>query len=316
MNGNRSKAPHRTLVTGGAGFIGQHVIAALRQRGDQVVALEHCRKLPDDLAAECSEVIRGDLLDDQVVRRAVEQVDRVCHLAAYIPQNVDDPEEAETCYRVNALATLQLARAAVESAVERFVYLSAANAYRPDDRPASEEAAVFPANAACYYLTSKLAGEIYLHHICRCSAICAVTLRVGTPYGPGEPAHKVIPALLASAARGEPLRLQHGGKPTYNFVYVEDVACGVAAALERGETGIYNFASDESTSLLDLAKTIAELHADRSPPIVLEPAGEHVFRGFRAVSIEKTRRTWGLRPLTLREGLRQYCAKGFIPVTS
>lgn len=311
MGGSASQAGRRTLVTGGAGFVGQHVIAALRQSGHQIVALQHRRKLPADIAAQCWEVIEGDLVDQQLQRRAVQQVDRVCHLAAYIPKNMDDAAEADACHRVNALATLGLARAAVERGVERFVYLSAANSYRRGDTPATENDPIFPAEFAPYYLTSKLAGEIYLHHACRSSATQAVTLRVGTPYGPGEPSAKVIPSLLARAARGEPLRLRHGARPTYNFVYVEDVARCVAAALESGESGIYNFASGENTSLLELAQAIAELHAERPPPISVEPAEQAEqagFRGFPAISGEKARRTWGLTPLTLPEGLRRYRA--------
>ncbi len=308
MNGNPASR-RRTLVTGGAGFIGQHVIAALHQRGEPVVALQHRRELPTDLASKCSEVIQGDVLDEHALRRAVELVDRVCHVAAYIPADLNDAGEAEMCYRVNALATLHLARAAVVSGVERLVYVSAANAYQHGHPPATEDDAVFPAEVASYYLTSKLAGEIYLHHVCQGSATCAVTLRVGTPYGPGEPCQKVIPALLANAARGEPLRLRQDGRPTYSFIYVEDVGRYVAAALETGESGIYNVASGESTTLLALAETIAGLYGTRSPRILLEPTGENRFQGFPAISIEKSRRTWNLAPLTLREGLQQYCKR-------
>lgn len=308
MGGETSQAGRRTLVTGGAGFVGQHVMTALLERGDQVVALEHRRKLPAEIATQCCEVILGDLVDELVQRRAVQQVDRVCHLAAYIPRNMDDAAEAEACHRVNALATLGLARAAIERGVERFVYLSAANSYCHGDKPATENDPVFPSEFAPFYLTSKLAGEIYLHHACRRSATRAITLRVGTPYGPGEPSAKVIPSLLARAARGEPLRLRQGGRPTYNFVDVEDVARCVAAALEGGESGIYNFASGENTSLLELAQAIADLHAERPPPISVEAADDDGFRGFPAISMEKARRTWGLTPLTLREGLRRYRA--------
>lgn len=313
MSATRPTPRRRTLVTGGAGFVGQHVIAALHQRGEPVVALEHRRKLPGDVAAKCCEVITGDLLQKHAARRATEMVDRVCHLAAYIPRDLNDADEAETCYRVNALATLQLARAAVASGVERFVYVSAANAYVPGDRPAREEDAMFPSTAAPYYLASKLAGEIYLHHVCGQSATCGITLRVGTPYGPGEPSEKVIPTLLARARRGEPLPLRQGGRAAYNFVYVEDVARCVAAALESGESGVYNIASGESTTLLSLAETIADLYAERSPPIVLEPVDDDRVQGFRAVSVDKARRTWAFAPLTLREGLRQYGRTEFVP---
>lgn len=306
MKSSNSKASRRTLVTGAAGFVGRHVVAALHQRGERVVALVHRRKLTTETAAQCEEVIEGDLVDEQIQRRAVERVDRVCHLAAYIPAEMDDAAEAEECYRGNALATLGLARAAVERQVERFVYLSTANSYQFASRAMTEEARVFPSGLGCYYFVSKLAGEIYLVRACNGSGVAAITLRIGTPYGPGEPPRKVIPTLLACAARGETLRLAHGGRPTYNFVYVEDVARCAAAALQSGASGIYNFASGENTSLVELANAIVELYADRPPPVSIEPAGDASFRGFPAISIEKARRTWGLAPLALLEGLRRY----------
>lgn len=307
MAGDTSQqAGRRTLVTGGAGFVGQHVITALHQRGERVVALQHRRKLPADIAAQCCEIIEGDLIDEQVQWQAVQRVDRICHLAAYLPPNMDDAAEAEACLRVNALATLGLARAAVERGVERFVYVSTANFYNFSTVTAAEESPVFPSHLGSYYFVSKLAGEVYLIRACRGSATQAVVLRIGTPYGPGEPEQKVIPALLGLAARGEPLPLRHGGRPTYNFVYVEDVARCVGAALEGGASGVYNFASGENTSLLGLAEAIVEFYAERPPPIRIEPAPNDCFLGFPAISVEKACRTWKLAPISLREGLRRY----------
>lgn len=296
----------RVLVTGGAGFVGQHVIAALAERGHQVVAVEHRHKLPADARAKCCSVVVGDISDEKVQRLAVKAADRVCHLAAYIPPNVDDPAEAEHCYRVNALATLGLAHAAVERGIERFVYVSTANCYAFSGRPALEDDPIFPSRLGTYYFVSKLAGEIYLDHVCQRSTTCAVTLRIGTPYGPGEPRAKVVPAFLACAALGEPLRLRHGGKPTYNFVYVDDVANCVAEASEYGQGGIYNFASRQNTSLLELAQAVAALHGDRQPPctIKLEEAGPIL--GFPPISVEKACRNWNLAPAGLSEGLRRY----------
>lgn len=296
----------RTLVTGAAGFVGQHVIAALVERGQQVVALEHRRKLPVRTRARCCDVVVGDVSDEQVQRRAVAHVDRVCHLAAYIPVDMDDPAEAERCYQVNALATLGLARAAVERGIERFVYVSTANCYGFSGRPALEDDPIFPSRVGTYYFVSKLAGEIYLDRACQRSSTCAVTLRIGTPYGPGEPRGKVIPAFLARAALGEGLRLRHGGKPTYNFVYVDDVANCIAEASECGQGGTYNFASRQHTSLLELAQAIAALYGDRQIPCTIEPDEGGPILGFPPISVEKACQTWNLTPVELSEGLRRY----------
>lgn len=296
----------RILVTGAAGFVGQHVVAALAERGQHVVALEHRRELPAKTRAQCCDVVVGDIADEQVQRRAVGQVDRVCHLAAYVPADLDDPAEAERCYRVNALATLGLARAAVERGIERFVYVSTANCYAFSGRPALEDDPVFPSTVGTYYFVSKLAGEIYLDHGCQHSSTSAVTLRIGTPYGPGEPRGKVIPAFLSRAALGERLRPRFGGKPTYNFVCVEDVAHCLAEASERGQGGIYNFAAGQSTSLLELAQAVAEIYADRQPSLIIEPEGDESVLGFPPISVEKACQTWNLAPAALGVGLRRY----------
>lgn len=296
----------RVLVTGASGFVGPHTVAALASRGHDVVALRRRRDLPSAVLKNCAEVIAGDLRDPIVQQQAVHNVEAICHLAAYIPENFGNHHEAESCYRTNALGTLELASVAAKEGIKRFIYISTANMYGPSSSPATEADSVFPDKFASYYFVSKLAGEIHLVHACRQSATTAIALRIGSPYGPDEPKKKVVPTLIDLAARGKPLRVAHGGKPTYNFVFVKDVADCVASAVECGPPGIYNISSGEQTTLRELAQAVAATFDDREIEIEVDPWSRSSPTGFPAISIEKARQTWGFAPVALGEGLRRY----------
>jgi nucleoside-diphosphate-sugar epimerase len=293
-------------VTGAAGFIGRHVVDFLVSRGHNVVALQHRIELPPSTKKNCKDVFTGDICDPELRHKVLLNIDSVCHIAAYIPDSFDNISEAEPCYRVNALATLGLATAAVKLGIKRFVYLSAANMYSHSDKPASEEDRVFPSETATYYLMSKLAGEVYLMHVSQHTEMNAISLRIGTPYGPGEPIQKVVSTFMSHAERGETLRVMHGGTPLYNFIYVKDIAFCVVRALETGHSGIYNIASGEHTSLRELAEAMVKVYKDKNLKISVEPESEHSPAGFPALSIEKAKHMWNFRPLSLMDGLRRY----------
>lgn len=297
------------LVTGAAGFIGSHVVETLLEQGRPVVALQHRTTIPARTQARCKRVISGDLREPGIQREVLRDAQVVCHLSAYVPSRFDDsPEEALSCHLVNAQATLELATMASDQGIRRFIHLSTGNMYATSDTPRVETDSLFPAEYATGYFASKLAAEIYLTHLGKRTGMDVVILRVGTPYGPGEPPQKVIPNFLRLAAQGQPLRVANGGSARYNFVYVNDVADCAAMAVKNGPPGIYNIASGEHTSIRDLTQTIVELFGERVVPFHIEPTTTASFSGFPALAIDKARRTWGFAPRTLAAGLREYQA--------
>lgn len=306
INRTKIQKGSRILVTGASGFVGQHLVSLITQHGYEVVALQRNNRIPAFLQEKCFRVVTGDICDPEIWKEALQNVDVVCHLAAYIPNNFEDPGEAEKCYQVNALASLELASAAARHNVKRFVYISAGNMYSASDKPAVETDPVFPAGAASFYFTSKLAGEIYVAHVCRRASLPWIILRIGSPYGTGEPRKKVVPNLIEKAMEGSRLDIFHGGLPKYNFTFVEDVALSTAAAMKSGPSGIYNIASGEHKSLKELAETVVEVFEDRSLSIHIQAAAAVPPEGFPALSIEKARQTWGFSPTLLRDGLRRY----------
>jgi nucleoside-diphosphate-sugar epimerase len=262
--------------------------------------------LPPELQAQCEYVLSGDIRDPGTRQEALRNVQFVCHLSAYIPARFDDLQEAAQCYQVNAEATLELAAAASERGVRRFVQFSAGNMYAPSDRPCSESDSLFSTECAPSYFVSKLAAEIYLTHVWKHTPMEGVILRIGTPYGPGEPSQKVIPTFLRLAAQGQPLRMVNGGCAKFNFVYAADVADCAVKSLESGLPGVYNVASGEHTSLREMAQAVVELFGKPEVPLHIEPAAPGAFLGFPPLAIDKARRAWRFEPRSLAAGLREY----------
>lgn len=306
MTGVDAQPTGLVLVTGAAGFTGRHVLRILADAGYRLAVVQHRTPLPADLAALCERVTSGDIREAHVREAALDGVSAVCHLSAYIPGRMDDLREADLCNQINALAVLDLAEAAAQRGIRRFIQLSTANLYAEASSARSEADPVFPAQLGTPYFVSKFAGEVYLSHIARRTGMEALILRIATPYGPGEPPNKVIPTFLRMAAEGKPLRMVNGGAARFSYVHVDDVATSVLNAVAGGVGGIYNIASGEHTSVLELAQQIVALHGDGGATLDIEPFVPGAFTGFAPVSIEKARQTWQFAPRPLATGLREY----------
>ncbi len=288
-------------VTGAAGFVGRHLVAGLLAAGHSVKAIIHRQNFPSHLRSGNLEIIPAE--SSERVEKAIEDSEIVCHLAAHIPRDWNEPSEAAECLRVNALLTLQLAETACKGSPRRFIYFSAGAAYSFSRTPVAESACLYPVDRATYYLASKLTGEIYVEHHRRARRLPALILRVGSCYGPGMPRTSVVSRFLENASNGLPIRVLDGGVPTYDFVHVSDVVGVTLAALETGNPGVYNVGAGTATSVLELACTVREVFDDREVEIVVEPTEGVAPCGFSPLSNEKAGETWGYSPLPLKEGL-------------
>jgi UDP-glucose 4-epimerase len=295
------------LVTGISSFIGRHVVARLAAAGYEVVGLARNPALTPNTAALCSRVVPGDVTDPQVLDKALDEVAGVCHLAAYRPTDYADPSEAAACLKVNALGTLDLARAALRKGIRRMVYASASNAYAPTIQPVTEDHPVWPTGHAAWYLTSKVAAEFYLEQLRNSAALSPVTLRIASCYGPGMTAQSAVAGFVACAQHGEPLEVFHGGRSQADFVHVLDVADCFVAALSAGEAGIYNVGSGCATTLLDLAQAAKTVFGSSSP-VRIRPALGPAPTRFPAVSVAKATAAWGYAPMSLQSGLATFAA--------
>jgi UDP-glucose 4-epimerase len=292
----------RVLVTGGAGFIGSHVVDALRAAGHEPRVFD-LRASPHHPEDEVDTVI-GSVLDPRSLRAAMEDCQAVAHLAA--AADVDDvakrPAEAE---ELNARGTLNVLEAARGAGVGRVLYASTIWVYggRTEDGTADEETPL--GSPDHLYTATKLGGEMYCRSYSKLFGLDYTILRFGIPYGPRARPTAVIPALVGKALDGEPLTIAGTGEQSRRFVYVEDLAKGVVAALRpEAANRVYNLAGSEDVSVKQIAETVRELIGGTQ--IVHTPPRVGDFGGVE-VSTALAQRELGWRDSTpFAEGLRRY----------
>ena len=293
----------RVLVTGGSGFIGSHVVDKLRARGHEPVIYD-LRPSPWH-AAGSVETVLGSITDREALERALHSCDAVAHLAAVADVN-DVHAEPEDAERINARGTVTVLEAARRAGVERIIYASTIWVYSDCQEEAVDEDTLLPAPSHLYTST-KLAGELYCKAYQELYGIDYTILRFGIPYGPRAREAAVIPAFVGKALRGEPLTLAGDGSQSRRFVYVEDLADGVALGLsDVAVNRVYNLASEENVSIKRIAETIREELG--GVEIVHAPARPGDFGG-KVVCSERARRELGWTASTsFAEGLSRYVA--------
>ncbi len=245
----------------------------------------------------------GSITDREALERALHSCDAVAHLAAVADVNDvhASPEDAE---RVNARGTVTVLEAARRAGVKRIVYASTIWVYSDCLEEDVDEDTLLPAPSHLYTST-KLAGELYCKAYQELYGIDYTILRFGIPYGPRAREAAVIPAFVGKALRGEPLTLAGDGGQSRRFVYVEDLADGVALGLDEVATNrVYNLASDENVTIKQIAVRVQELIGNVE--IVYTPARPGDFGG-KIVSSERALRELGWSAATpFSEGVRRY----------
>jgi UDP-glucose 4-epimerase len=253
------------LVTGGAGFIGSHLVEALLARGRKVRVLDNFSTGdPANLATvrDEVEVIDADVTDRAALARAVRDVDQVFHQAALasVPRSVADPAAThEAC----ATGTLNVLLAARDARVRRVVYAASSSAYGNSERLPKREGD--PTAPLSPYAVAKLAGEHYCAAFSEVYGLETVRLRYFNVFGPRQspdsPYAAVIPLFLRAMLAGRSPLIHGDGQQSRDFTFVEDVIqANLLAAEAPGVSGrVYNVACGRRTSLLELVATINTL---------------------------------------------------------
>jgi UDP-glucose 4-epimerase len=244
----------KVLVTGGAGFIGSHLVAALVAAGDEVVVLDNLRR-GDRARLLAARFVEGDVRDPAILQEVTQGCRRIYHLAAQrnVPGAVTDLDYSFTS---NVVGTYNVLAAARAVGVERVVFSSSREVYGEVDRlPVAEDQPLDPKNA---YGASKVADELYCRAFQRSYGLNVSVVRLANVYGPGD-RDRVIPIWLDRARRGEELEL-YGGEQVIDFVPVSLVAEVLRRGgdLALGEQPI-NIGSGTGTRLRDLAARIQAL---------------------------------------------------------
>ena len=302
----------RVLVTGGAGFIGSSVASALLAAGHEVRILDDlstgfAENVPDD-----AELVKGNVADVDVVRRAVAGVDQVVHHAAAraVQKSVDDPIATD---RANTHGTVVLLKCALDAGARRFVYASSSSVYGgAAPLPTAETAPVAPRSP---YAVSKLAGEQYCRVFAELYGLETVSLRYFNVYGPRQRPDSayaaVVPLFIDAVRSGRPPTIHGDGRQSRSFTYISDVVAANLAVLAappqacRGQA--YNIAGTSTATVLDLLGCIARLLGATATPVHTEPRPGDVRQSWGDSSAAAS--AFGYRPsVELEDGMARTIA--------
>jgi len=306
----------RVLVTGGGGFIGSNLVAALLARGDEVLVLdnfatgrrENLARAPEWAAAGGGRyrLLEGDIRDEATVKRAIAGREVVLHQAA-IPSVARSVEDPMTSHTVNVDGTLTLLLAARDAGVRRFVMASSSSLYGESETlPKVETMAPDPISP---YGLDKLAGETYCRLFTRLYGLPTVSLRYFNVFGPRQNPRSeyaaVVPRFIEAALKGEQPTIYGDGQQTRDFTFVENVVAANLLSAEAAEEACgqaYNVACGERISLLDLAAAINRLTGSQVGPRHAPPRAGDIRHSLADIS--KAERALGYRPaVDLEAGL-------------
>lgn len=310
------------LVTGGAGFIGSHIVEALVKRGYFVRVLdnfasgkvENLKKIREKI-----ELVRGDIRDIDTCLKVTKGIDFVLHQAALrsVPKSLDNPQDYNA---VNIQGTLNMLEASRKNKIKCFVFASSSSIYGEAIRfPESEND--LPRLISPYALT-KLAGEYYCKVFAKNYGLNTVSLRYFNVFGPRQASDDeyavVIPKFITCILSNQPPPIYGTGRQSRDFTYVDNVveANILATRNKHSEGEVFNIAAGIDYTILDLVKLLNKLLAKSIKPKFLAKRPGDVFK--TRASLLKAKRLLGFNPkinfmqgleLTVEYFIKRECAK-------
>lgn len=310
MEEPKLKRISNVLVTGGAGFIGSHLVDRLLSGGFEVTILDdfssgQMQNISAHINSEEFHLVRGDVRDISVVKKVIAHVDAVFHEAALVDvtQSIENPVLFN---EVNLVGTLNLLKASLDSDVKRFIFASSAAVYG-DSKP-TRKSENTPCEPISPYAVSKLAAENYVKLFNELYGLKTVSLRYFNVYGPrqvaGSSYNAVINAFISRLLSGQPPIVHGDGKQTRDFVHVDDVVSANMLVLNKNAVGeVFVIASGTAISICELAKRLQKItNTERLKFIFAEPRVGDIMRC--SADISKAEKLLGFRPrIRLEDGL-------------
>ncbi|MFH1245969.1 MAG: SDR family oxidoreductase [Candidatus Omnitrophota bacterium] len=297
------------LVTGGAGFIGSHIVAALLKKGEKVRVIDNFSTgKEENLSAVLDkiELITGDIRDLALLKKTVKGVDYILHQAALrsVPKSIDDPLSYN---EVNVTGTLNVLLAAREAGVRRVVFASSSSVYG-DTKVFPERETWVPAPISPY-AASKLAGEHYCQVASAIYGLETVSLRYFNVFGPRQSLESqyavVVPKFIMNMLNNKPAPVHGDGRQSRDFTYIDNVVeANMLAAVTPGVSGeVFNIACGKDYTILDLAGILNKImNKNISPEFIASRPGDV---RCTLADISKARRLLKLEvKVNFEEGLR------------
>jgi nucleoside-diphosphate-sugar epimerase len=306
------------LVTGGAGFIGSHIVQALLEGGNFVPPNQRgfVRVLDNFSTGRREnllgmrgslEVLEGDLRDPARMREAVRDIEVIFHEAAFVsaPQSMTEPQ---SCFDVNVGGTEILLEAARQARVRRVVLASSAAVYGDSDAlPLSEDTILQPLSP---YAASKQIGEIYAGLYSRSFGLEVVALRYFNVFGPRQSPDTqyaaAVPIFIRRLLAGQPVLVYGDGGQTRDLIYIQDVVRANLLAADHPQAvgQVCNICTGHETRISDLVETLMQLFPTAPPPQYAPPRPGDIYRSVG--DSQRAAATLGFRAQTrLADGLRQ-----------
>jgi UDP-glucose 4-epimerase len=295
------------LVTGGAGFIGSHLVRALLEQGDFVRVLDNFSTgKRENLEGLKVEMLEGDIRDPEAVATAVQGVDYVFHEAAFVsvPQSMENPLP---CFEINQRGTEFLLEAARKNGVKRVVLASSAAVYGDSDAmPLDEQTPLRPLSP---YAVSKRVDELYAEMYTRSFGLEVVALRYFNVYGPRQRPDSMYAAAVPIFTRrlldGKSVTVYGDGGQTRDLVYVGDIVRANLVASEHPAAPgqVFNVCSGDEIRVIDLVEVLMDLFPNAPAPQFAAPRAGDIYRSVGRP--KKAAEMLGFRTQTsLAEGLK------------
>ena len=256
----------KVLVTGGAGFLGRHLVRSLVEAGDDVTILDNLHRSSRTSVHSSARFIEGDIRDGATLDEAAKGAETIYHLAAQ-SNVIGSIHDVDYSFTTNVVGTFELLKAAERAGARRVVFTSSREVYGEQRiLPVSETAQTSAKNA---YGASKVAGEAYCSAWAARGGLECAIVRLSNVYGP-EDTGRVIPTWLDRAARGQDI-VVFGGQQVIDFVPVDTAVAAICRAAVEDLDAPVNVGSGRGTPLLALAERIRALAGNRVAAVV-EPA--------------------------------------------
>jgi UDP-glucose 4-epimerase len=304
----------RILVTGGAGFIGSHLVDRLVETGNEVLIIDDFSFGREDNIAHLRNnrlvrIEKDDICDTKRMIVLSRGIDIIFHLAVFCLRNsLHDPS---WCHEVNDTGSLRMCQAALENSVEKFVYVSTAEVYGSGLYfPIDENHPFFPTNV---YGAAKAAGELYAKSYWKTYGLPIVIVRLFNTYGPREHSvgrrAEVIPRFVMRTLAGQPSMIFGSGQQTRDFTYVEDIVRGIilAADCDKAVGDCINLARGQDVSVANICELVLKKldRCDLEPIYIGEERPADIDR--MQANVSKAKNLLGFSANTsIEEGLDRY----------
>jgi UDP-glucose 4-epimerase len=299
----------KAVVTGGAGFIGSHLVEKLVGKGYAVTLLDDLStgkldNIQNLIDSGSVEFVRGSIADLSLLQDICEEAMYIFHLAAFpsVPRSVENPLE---CHRINATGTLNVLIAGRDNKVGKVICASSSSVYG-DTPTLPKDEGMFP-QPLSPYAVAKLTGEYYCQAFNSVYDLSTVSLRFFNVYGPRQDPNSqyaaAIPKFIRAAFDNSPPVIYGDGEQTRDFTFVNDTIAAIILAAESNALGVYNIAGGNRITINDLAALIIRLVGSNVQPVYQEARPGDVKHSQADISRAGT---FGYKPeYNLEEGLHE-----------